>query len=163
YEKRLKDERTNEQQQPSCRHLEPRHLVCLRGRGNTKPKPDIRLPALIRQENNHQRFEIERQSTTEYLTDQSAFNTPATAELIAKFRLKHEGMIYELPKCTICLDYLKIGEPCARWPCPRAHLFHYDCILKSLRTRNTCPNCRHAVEGVPLTPLQVAMQRSLNG
>ncbi|CAF4203051.1 unnamed protein product, partial [Adineta steineri] len=163
YEKRLKDERTNEQQQPSSRHLEPCHLFCLRGRGNTRPKPDPRLPALIRQENNHRRFEIERQSTIEYFNNLSASTSPATAEFIAQFRLKHEGMIYELPKCTICLEYLKIGEPCARWPCPRAHLFHYDCILKSLRTRNRCPNCGHAVEGVPLTPLEEAMQQFWNG
>ncbi|CAF0912905.1 unnamed protein product [Adineta steineri] len=116
------------------------------------------LSALIHEENNNQRFKIERQTTIEYFNNLSASTSPATAEFIARFRLEHkrnqqvvnEDMMNKQIKCTPCLEDLKINEPYARWPCPGNHLFHYTCMLDSLRERNTCPNCRHEVEDTPI-------------
>ncbi|CAF1263740.1 unnamed protein product [Adineta steineri] len=48
------------------------------------------LSTLIHEENNHQRFKIERQSTIENLNNLLASTSPATAEFIARFRLEHE-------------------------------------------------------------------------
>ncbi|CAF0848827.1 unnamed protein product [Adineta steineri] len=122
---------------------------------------NIRLSALIHEENIRQRFKIERQSTIENLNNLLASTSPATAEFIAQFRLEHEhnqqvaneDMMKERIKCTPCQEDLKINEPYARWPCPGKHLFHYTCMLDSLRERNTCPNCRHEVEGIPTISL----------
>ncbi len=50
--------------------------------------------------------------------------------------------------CTICLNYLKEDDPYEKWPCPSntPHIFHYDCMLNTLRRKNTCPMCRHPTE-----------------
>ncbi|CAF0847339.1 unnamed protein product [Adineta steineri] len=130
---------------------------------NTTTANNSLLPVLIHEENNRQHFKVERQSTTQYWNNPSAPVTPATAEFIAQFRLDHEhehnqqvvnaDMRKKKIKCTICLKKLKTNNSYARWPCPDAHLFHYKCMLKSLRERNTCPFCRHEVTSIPAISL----------
>jgi hypothetical protein len=50
--------------------------------------------------------------------------------------------------CMICLEDFQIHHSYARWPCPsnKAHIFHPDCMLNTLRMKNTCPICRHPIE-----------------
>lgn len=43
--------------------------------------------------------------------------------------------------CVVCRDAFKIGQSARELPC--RHLFHSDCIVPWLKTRNTCPICRH--------------------
>ena len=47
--------------------------------------------------------------------------------------------------CTICLTAFKAGEYANRLPC--RHVFHGECVVPWLRTRNTCPVCRQGVDG----------------
>ncbi|CAF1270978.1 unnamed protein product [Adineta steineri] len=142
-----------------------------RSRVNTTITHNSHLSTLIHEENNIQLFKIERQSTTENVRNLLVPDptSPATAQFIAQFRFEHEhnqqvvnmNMMNDQIMCTLCLENLKINEFYARWPCPGAHLFHYDCMLKSLRDRNTCPNCRHEVEGIPTESLRTTINRSL--
>lgn len=46
--------------------------------------------------------------------------------------------------CTICLAAFKAGEYANRLPC--RHIFHGECVVPWLRTRNTCPVCRQVVD-----------------
>ncbi|CAF4666773.1 unnamed protein product, partial [Rotaria socialis] len=84
---------------------------------------------------------------------------PASTRFIASFRQAQENsnrrviinMDVEHVLCVICLNYLTTDQHYSQWPCSgnRPHLFHYKCMLDSLRTRNTCPLCRHEVEPAP--------------
>eukprot|EP00252_Welwitschia_mirabilis_P026239 TRINITY_DN851_c0_g1_i2.p1 TRINITY_DN851_c0_g1~~TRINITY_DN851_c0_g1_i2.p1 ORF type:complete len:469 (+),score=91.04 TRINITY_DN851_c0_g1_i2:133-1539(+) len=47
----------------------------------------------------------------------------------------------ESPACAICKDSLEDGNEANQLPC--LHLYHPDCILPWLRTRNSCPICRY--------------------
>jgi predicted RNA-binding Zn-ribbon protein involved in translation (DUF1610 family) len=128
------------------------------------------LSNLIREENNIQRLKIERQNIIENIENLREPISPATAEFIAKFRLEHEhekkvvdmDMVKKQTECTLCQEDLKRNDLYAIWPCPGGHLFHYDCMLKSLRTRNTCPNCRHEVDGVSRTSTQAMLGQFLS-
>ena len=57
------------------------------------------------------------------------------------------------PPCSICLSPLRPGENCRSLPCD--HHFHEPCLLQWVRTHNTCPVCRYALEseakGMPTT------------
>ncbi|CAF0838252.1 unnamed protein product [Adineta steineri] len=140
--------------------IEYRNTRQRRPQVNTTVTHNSPLSALIHEENNNQRFKIERQTTIEYFNNLSASTSPATAEFIARFRLEHEhnhqvvneDMMKEQNTCTVCMEDLKINQFYARWPCSDAvpHLFHYDCMLELLRMRNTCPNCRYEVEDTPI-------------
>ena len=142
-----------------------RHL-----RGSLAVERGSPLSNLIREENNIQRLKIERQNIVENIENLRDPISPATAQFIAKFRLEHEhskkvvnmDVEKEQIECTLCQDNLKRNEFYAIWPCPGAHLFHYECMLKSIRERNTCPNCRHAVEGVPRVSTQVVLGQFLS-
>ncbi|TKR63217.1 hypothetical protein L596_027073 [Steinernema carpocapsae] len=46
-------------------------------------------------------------------------------------------------QCTTCMDNLKEGDEVGRLDC--GHMFHRDCIVPWLQTRNTCPVCRAAI------------------
>jgi E3 ubiquitin-protein ligase DOA10 len=54
----------------------------------------------------------------------------------------------EQSTCRICLEEFQINDPYSKWPCPspKPHIFHDDCMLNMLRTKNTCPICRHPIE-----------------
>ncbi|OAE22339.1 hypothetical protein AXG93_1024s1070 [Marchantia polymorpha subsp. ruderalis] len=43
--------------------------------------------------------------------------------------------------CAICKDVVALGEPAKQLPC--LHLYHNDCILPWLSSRNSCPVCRY--------------------
>jgi len=128
------------------------------------------LSDLIREENNIQRLKIERQNLLENIENLREPISPATAQFIAKFRLEHErnkkvvdtDMANREIECTPCQFDLKVNDLYATWPCPGNHIFHYDCMLKSLRMRNTCPNCRHEVEGVPARSTQAVLGKFLS-
>jgi hypothetical protein len=53
--------------------------------------------------------------------------------------MEHKGEV-----CTICLAAFKAGEYANRLPC--RHIFHGECVVPWLRTNNTCPVCRQAVD-----------------
>ncbi|CAF3698989.1 unnamed protein product [Rotaria sordida] len=176
YEERLRNERDDEM--PSYftdQSLESgitrrRHASQHNLRVKEEAGDDYKLSQLIREENNIQRLKIERQSITENIENLWEPISPATAEFIAKFRLEHERerklvdmeMVKKQIECTLCQEDLKLNDSYAIWPCPGAHLFHYDCMLKSLRMRNACPNCRHEVEGVPIASTRAVLGRFLS-
>eukprot|EP00249_Psilotum_nudum_P016367 c25786_g2_i1 orf=344-1924(+) len=43
--------------------------------------------------------------------------------------------------CAICKDIIPLKEPAKQMPC--LHLYHSDCILPWLSSRNSCPICRY--------------------
>lgn len=43
--------------------------------------------------------------------------------------------------CAVCKDVVALGEPAKQLPC--LHLYHHDCILPWLSSRNSCPICRY--------------------
>lgn len=111
------------------------------------------LNKLIREERNFQLLKLERRSIYDILTNQEC---PASPEFIARFRQQEEhrkrlvtiSMTVEPISCIICLEHLRIKQHYAQWPCsnPRPHVFHYECMLKWLRSENKCPLCRQEVE-----------------
>jgi hypothetical protein len=50
----------------------------------------------------------------------------------------------------LCLENFELGETYSPWPCTGNHFFHFNCMLEALRSRNTCPLCRHPVEAAYL-------------
>ncbi|XP_042014406.1 E3 ubiquitin-protein ligase SGR9, amyloplastic-like [Salvia splendens] len=44
-------------------------------------------------------------------------------------------------ECVICREEMREGRDVCELPCN--HLFHWICILRWLKKRNTCPCCRH--------------------
>ncbi|XP_073036866.1 E3 ubiquitin-protein ligase SGR9, amyloplastic-like [Primulina eburnea] len=44
-------------------------------------------------------------------------------------------------ECVICKDEIKEGREVCELPC--GHYFHWMCILRWLRNKNTCPCCRY--------------------
>ncbi|KAM0954288.1 putative transcription factor C2H2 family [Dioscorea sansibarensis] len=47
-------------------------------------------------------------------------------------------------ECVVCKEEMELGRDLCRLPCD--HVFHWMCILKWLRRRNTCPCCRMELE-----------------
>jgi len=43
--------------------------------------------------------------------------------------------------CLVCQDNYQIGDEALKLPCH--HLYHKDCLLPWLKSRNTCPTCRY--------------------
>ncbi|KAJ7543717.1 hypothetical protein O6H91_09G049900 [Diphasiastrum complanatum] len=43
--------------------------------------------------------------------------------------------------CSICKDVFGLGDAAKQLPC--LHLYHHDCILPWLSSRNSCPMCRY--------------------
>ncbi|CAM8933139.1 unnamed protein product [Rhodiola kirilowii] len=50
------------------------------------------------------------------------------------------GVVGEELECVICREEMSEGRDVCELPCK--HLFHWMCILKWVRKRNTCPCCR---------------------
>ncbi|CAF1425063.1 unnamed protein product, partial [Adineta steineri] len=79
--------------------------------------------------------------------------TSASPRFIAQFRLSNRLLVDDAlldTTCTICLENFQLNESYAEWPCPGRHVFHFNCMLKVLRERNTCPLCRSPVEAAAL-------------
>lgn len=133
------------------KHVSRRQRARLSAR--TRLPDDHSFASLIREEENIQRLALERQGIIERILDPSP---PASARFIARFRRNEETMpklcgavmAREETKCSVCLEYLKVDESYATWPCYSRipHQFHSDCMLKCLRKKHTCPLCRHPVE-----------------
>lgn len=133
-----------------------------------------RLAQLIREEENIQRLKLEREETEELGQRLYGYSIdrPASTHFIATLRLEHEdnkdvnnNMTLELEDkiCGICQDDFTTKWKYAKWPCSSQipHIFHYDCMLKSLRKKNTCPFCREEVEAAQLLPPQYVVNQFL--
>ncbi len=57
-----------------------------------------------------------------------------------KYCKKINGNKFEFPQCCICLNDINKNEKTVLLPC--GHMFHWDCCLKWLQSKNTCPVCR---------------------
>jgi hypothetical protein len=59
-------------------------------------------------------------------------------------------------ECAICLEMFVQGAECSEAPACR-HLFHQECIEKSMTSRSTCPLCRADIVpgSEPLTAAEV--------
>jgi E3 ubiquitin-protein ligase RNF115/126 len=51
----------------------------------------------------------------------------------------------EKKNCVICLNDFEKGHKAMILPC--THLFHSSCIKDWLKTQNTCPICKHVIDG----------------
>ena len=47
-------------------------------------------------------------------------------------------------ECCICLDDFKINNKIVKLEC--THIFHTDCLFKSIRFINSCPMCRKHIQ-----------------
>ncbi len=52
---------------------------------------------------------------------------------------------FEYPQCCICLYNVAKGEETVLLPC--GHMFHWECCLTWLKSKNTCPVCRFELPG----------------
>lgn len=58
-----------------------------------------------------------------------------------------KSKIYDASECPICLQNIDItGTNVTITEC--GHVFHTDCIVSHLRTRNTCPNCNTEFQNI---------------
>ncbi|CAF1502667.1 unnamed protein product, partial [Didymodactylos carnosus] len=81
--------------------------------------------------------------------------TSASPRFIAQFRMKQHHIVQQTiiddeEKCMICLEDFKLEQIYSVWPClnkqKKEHIYHYECMLNALRSKNTCPLCRGSVE-----------------
>lgn len=85
----------------------------------------------------------------------------ASPRFIASFRfhgptIVNNDMLCE--NCAICLEDYRLNRQFAQWPCTAQHTFHFNCMLKVLRTGHTCPLCRYPVEAADLPDIQYIFQ-----
>ena len=72
---------------------------------------------------------------------------PASEEAIAK--LIRKPQITDGASCPVCLmDFEECAECDQMMVMPCGHCFHEHCLTKWLRSHNTCPVCRHAIEPI---------------
>lgn len=72
---------------------------------------------------------------------------PASEEAIAK--LVRKPQITDGASCPVCLmDFEECAECDQMMVMPCGHCFHEHCLTKWLRSHNTCPVCRHAIEPI---------------
>ncbi|CAF1228873.1 unnamed protein product [Rotaria sordida] len=164
YQQRLQNERSGQQQYVTFRNQHRLGTQRHRDVSNRSIVHSSYMARLIHEEENFQTLKLERQSIGQRIYER---DSPASARFIAEFRMKHEQnkiivdtkMANEQIQCIVCLEYLKLNEQYAPWPCPgkKKHIFHYQCMLSSLRSKNKCPLCRHEVEGVPMPTIQNLM------
>eukprot|EP00750_Incisomonas_marina_P031316 INCI797.1.p1 GENE.INCI797.1~~INCI797.1.p1 ORF type:complete len:451 (+),score=59.77 INCI797.1:283-1635(+) len=58
-------------------------------------------------------------------------------------RLSH---IRSCPSCVICMEDWTEGEKAVRLPCN--HVFHKECVVHWLKSRNSCPVCREKLRSI---------------
>lgn len=79
------------------------------------------------------------------LTDQSEdYHIGKAISKLLKPEKKATGIVEE-HTCCVCLDSVCLGNAnITRTSC--GHVFHFTCLLKSLKVKNTCPMCRWELE-----------------
>jgi hypothetical protein len=87
---------------------------------------------------------------------------PASAYALSLVQTSVVTSDYPVVDCAICLEPVKKGQTVAVMPCEGRHSFHKDCVLEWLKKRNTCPNCRFALEPEP-EPDQDELNDSMTG
>ncbi|CAF2710007.1 unnamed protein product [Rotaria sp. Silwood2] len=165
YEYRLRHERENEygyqQNQQDSNYLfhtiNHGRIRQRRKSMKARTKHATQLEEFIREEENFQRLKLERQQFLQRIFERT---TSASPRFIANFRIQNNnnnnkidfGMVQNQTKCMICLDEFQLNDSYSKWPCASKtpHIFHYDCMLSTLRMKNTCPICRHPVEAAQI-------------
>ena len=71
---------------------------------------------------------------------------PASSNALTLVQTSVVGGEQTVPDCAICLEPILKGQTVAVMPCEGRHGFHNDCVFEWLKKRNTCPNCRFALE-----------------
>ncbi|CAF3482730.1 unnamed protein product [Rotaria sp. Silwood1] len=164
YEYRLQHEEENGYQQNyQHRNYSPANITYgqIRQRRKsiqTRPGRLSQLEKFIREEENFQRLKLERQQVFQRIFERTI---PASPQFIANFRIQNNNndkkidftMAQNNLKCMICLEEFQLNDSYSKWPCvsKTPHIFHYDCMLSTLRMKNTCPICRHPVEAAPVS------------
>lgn len=78
-------------------------------------------------------------------TDNSRRGAPPAAKLAVEalpcVLIQQENLDDGSALCAICKDVVALDEPAKQLPC--LHLYHSDCILPWLSSRNSCPVCRY--------------------
>ncbi|CAM0877932.1 unnamed protein product [Alopecurus aequalis] len=69
---------------------------------------------------------------------------PASEVEIARLPVAAAGKVRE-SECGVCVESFEAGETLRIMPCPSAHGFHENCIVKWLRVSRLCPLCRFAM------------------
>ncbi|CAF1266226.1 unnamed protein product [Didymodactylos carnosus] len=98
-----------------------------------------------------------------YRHETDILSVSASSRFIVQFRLNRlenqlpvtQTMIDEKMKCMVCLCEYELHDFYSKWPCVTdLYLFHYNCMLNTLRRQNTCPLCRYEVDpgrSIPMT------------
>jgi hypothetical protein len=85
--------------------------------------------------------------TSPWVVPQIDDTIPTPASALALSLIQRSVVLDETPSdCAICLDSIQKGQNVAKMPCDGGHMFHDKCVSEWLKTRNTCPICRFALE-----------------
>ena len=85
--------------------------------------------------------------TSPWVVPQIDDDIPTPASALALSLVQRSVVLDEtLSDCAICLDSIQKGQNVAKMPCDGGHVFHDRCVSEWLKTRNTCPICRFALE-----------------
>ncbi|KAL5096337.1 hypothetical protein RYX36_000664 [Vicia faba] len=71
--------------------------------------------------------------------------SPSAIEALPMVKVT-EAHLASDPNCPICKDEFEVDLEVKELPCK--HFYHSDCILPWLRMHNTCPVCRHELQGI---------------
>ena len=74
---------------------------------------------------------------------ENALNNLKRFPLSEKHCKKNNGKM-ELPNCCICQNEIELGNEAVLLPC--GHMYHWECCLQWLKTKNTCPICRFEIK-----------------
>ncbi|KAJ7266491.1 hypothetical protein O6H91_03G005000 [Diphasiastrum complanatum] len=76
--------------------------------------------------------------------DNSRRGAPPAAKAVVNalpiIRIENSHLDDGVAVCAICKDVFRLGDSAKQLPC--LHLYHDDCILPWLSSRNSCPMCR---------------------
>lgn len=71
--------------------------------------------------------------------------SPSAIEALPMVKVT-ETQLSSDPNCPICKDEFEVDVEVRELPCK--HFYHSDCILPWLHMHNTCPVCRHELQGI---------------
>jgi hypothetical protein len=87
--------------------------------------------------------ENERGQSAHPPANQNAINKLKRFPLAEKHCKKNNGKM-DLPNCCICQNEIELGNETVLLPC--GHMYHWECCLQWLKTKNTCPICRFEIK-----------------